>query len=74
MHVQVLAEVLQVISRCQEGEPIKQLWDSSKYVDLAAATAASKAAQQVPEQQQQQPLSKSPRIEAEGQAPFIDKL
>eukprot|EP00878_Enallax_costatus_P005317 GHUV01005584.1.p1 GENE.GHUV01005584.1~~GHUV01005584.1.p1 ORF type:complete len:267 (+),score=41.88 GHUV01005584.1:159-959(+) len=44
IHEQVLSEVLDVIKCCQEGEPIRQLWDHKPYHGLQPAAAAPAAA------------------------------
>lgn len=45
--LQILAEALQVVRRCKEGQPIQQLWG-------AAAAAAGEDRTPLAEQQQQQ--------------------
>ncbi|WIA12179.1 hypothetical protein OEZ85_012250 [Tetradesmus obliquus] len=47
IHEQILAEALQVVRRCKEGQPIQQLWG-------AAAAAAGEDRTPLAEQQQQQ--------------------
>jgi hypothetical protein len=47
--LQILAEALQVVRRCKEGQPIQQLWGTA-----AAAAGAGEDRAPLAEQQQQQ--------------------
>jgi hypothetical protein len=47
--LQILAEALQVIRRCREGQPIQQLWGAA-----AAAAPAAAGEERAPLAQQQQ--------------------